>query len=302
MRIPLFACLLALVIAPLPGCGDGDAKDPWTFQSKAKEPTGEVIKITYDLQEGQGVRMEMKTTGTMTMDMGQGEQDQPMDMTMATSMRCTKVAPDGSRTLEVVIDTVDMGAAGAAMPMTLEGVRGTMTIDAEGKVTSMDLEADDPQLDQIFKKMFQGGGFATAFPWPKQGMRVGEAIDMADIVPMEQLKGAMAGLPGLENLEPEIQGEYVLVGTTTVEGEQAAEFAITMIMTMAMDMGEKGSMSSKARSSGTQFISLRTGLPVGTSTLTQVMDMEMDMTAGGQSQQMTMRGTSTAEMTATPLK
>ena len=297
---PVFAFTLALLLALTAGCGDGDSNDPWKFKSKAKSPSGEYVKIAYDYEVGDGVRMVMKTKGTMTMNMNGEPQEQPVDMTMRMTMRCESIGDDGSRVMTTSLDGMEMpgmpaGALGA------DTFKGTVTIGADGSIKDVDFEGLDPTMAQSIKQAFQGGGFAGSIPMGEKGMRIGEAIDIKDVMPMDALKQAMANIPGAGSLEPAIEGEYVLVGTKSIDGVDAAEFAVNMVMTMDMDMGDEGKATMRMKTTGTQFVSLRTGLAIGESSIAQQMEMRLNSRQGEQDMSMAMDMDSTMTINAEPL-
>lgn len=302
---PLLVSLLALVLSVTAACGDKEGEDPWAFKSKAKEPSGDLVKIAYEYEVGEGVRMVMHTNGKMTMTTNGEPQEQPVDMKMAMTMRCESIGADGSRVLTTSLE--DMEVAGMAnMPTDMlgdAGFNGRVTIGADGTIQGVDFEGLDPQVAQSIKQAFQGGGFAGSVPMGKDGMRVGEAIDIRDVMPMDALKQAMSNMPGGVSIEPDVQGEYVLMGTRTVEGVEAAEFAVNVVMTMNMNMdtGKQGKVTMRMKMTGTQLTSLRTGLAIGESAIEQEMEMRMSGEGPNGGMDMAIDLDSTMTITAKPL-
>lgn len=302
-RITLALLLGGLIAA----CGDTrpahEPKGRPGFVSKAGTPTGAPIKIRYGIQEGEGLRMTVRMSGSTNAEVDGESHEIPMDMSVVSLMRCTERGEDGGYTMRLTYESMSMpGAMGQAGGNPTEGLEGTMRIGPDGKVESVSFEGGDPQMEQMLSKMFQGGGFATSMPFPPEGMRVGEALDIAKIMPSEALNQMFSSIPGMSPGAMDLQGKYVLVGTKTVDGKEAAEFAINAVMTMDVDMNEVGNMSNHVTMSGTQYIDLRTGLPVGTSTLLQKMTMKMDMEVQGERKQMETAMDMTMEMVAEHLE
>ena len=97
-------------------------------------------------------------------------------------------------------------------------------------------------------------------------------------------------------LQPEIRGEYVLLGTKTIDGVEAAEFAINMMMRIVGDTSEDddaGHLDMTMTASGTQYIGLESGFPMGVAEISMEMTMEMTMPARGKAREMKMRMKST---------
>jgi len=104
--------------------------------------------------------------------------------------------------------------------------------------------------------------------FPEQGLRVGEALDYAKVFEaagMQQLMGAVA-----TSLQPDIKGEAVLVKRLQVDGQDAAEFTLNLVMNLKGHVNQGGhsiDMDMGMKVTGTQFVAIETGMPVGTTQL-----------------------------------
>lgn len=281
--IPTFIAVLSLAFS-CAACGDesGDGEEHTQFESQARPPTGDPIHVRYAYGKGDGFRMSLETVGTTEMD---GE-SHSMNMTMGISMRCTEVLDNGDRTLAVTIDGMEMDGV-AAPQLAGQDISVSMTVGADGKVKDLDLEGVDPHLAKTLKKTLQGGGFATFLPFPPEGLRVGEAIDLAKVVPMDVLMDSLNEVTPGSTLKPEIRGEYVLMGTTVIDGLEAAEFKINMVMKMQGSMAEDGhsmEINMHMTMTGVQYLALESGFPIGTADMEIEMDMAMAAGTDGDDQ------------------
>lgn len=286
-----FTTPLALVAALLlvVGCG-GDADNAFEFKSKTSKPTGDAVKITYAMEKGEGIRMNMTMRGTMKAT-GAQDMTMPMDSEFVMTLQCADVLENGDRVVEMAIESMKMAVAGeAGLPDDMFGeFKGRMTIDKNGKMKDMDYSGADPEIGAQLDQIFKSPGFQSFVPMPPEGMRVGEALDLAEIMPMGAMEQLMsAAMPG-STIKPELNGELVLVGTREVAGEQVAEFAMNLVMNMSGSMSQMGKtidMDFGIKITGTQFSSLRTGFPLGTSEME--MKMRGNMEADGEEIEMNM--------------
>ncbi|MDF1700802.1 MAG: hypothetical protein P1V36_06555 [Planctomycetota bacterium] len=289
--------LATLTLALLAGCGGESGSTGASHGKPGDGPTsGELVKVAYDYGVGDGVRMTLTTSVAMERP-GSAEADAPTEMTMVMRALCTEVRDNGDRVLEYVFESMGM-PGGAPAPPGLEGMRGHATIDATGKMTDMTFEADDPMLAAAFKKSMAGGGLPSMVPFPPEGLRVGDAIDMKDMYPGDLLSELLSTTPGSQ-ASSTMDGKLVLVGTRMIDGAQAAEFAVSMTMSMTMEMDLGGSTmrtDTTSTSSGRQFVDLKTGFPVGESTTSGTSTMTM---SGGPAQagDREMKSTSTSTCT-----
>ncbi len=286
----------ATALLVLPGCGD-DPKG-YEFKSLKKPATGDVVKIAYDIAAGDGIRMKMTMRGTMEAT-GDASMSTPMNSDMEMSLRCTEVRKNGDKVFEMAVDKMDVSAAGQTFGKEMLGeLRGTMVIDANGKMKDMDISGGETGVGEELNKVFKSPGFQSFVPMPPEGMRIGEALDLAKIMPAEAMGQLMnASLPG-SSIKPELNGELVLMGTRQVDGEEVAEFAINLVMNMAGSMSQAGQtidMDMGVKVSGTQYTSLKSGFPLGTSEMK--MDMRGEVEGNGEQVEMTMSMTMTIECT-----
>lgn len=284
MRL-LNALALPLVLTVLVGCGDKDNSFP--FRSLAAEPTGEAIKIKYDMQPGDAVRLKLHGTGHVSVSAGKGlDTDLVQDIEMV--MRCLQRLPDGGAELEYEVAAFSMsmpGAPEAAIASqafdAMVGSKVKVQLGPDGRVKAVDT-GDLPGAGSAkIEELFNTPGFQSFVPMPEGGMRVGEAIDISKVMPKEALEELMAkSVPGAA-MKPELKGEMVLKAVREVDGEQAAEFAVNVVLNLDATLskgGESADMDMGMRISGTSLVSLRTGMPVGTGGYR--VEMRMDMEAG----------------------
>lgn len=296
MRHPtLLAAFAVLLLAA--GCGD--SSNAFEFKSKTQKPQGETIKIAYEMQKGEGIRMKMTMRGTMEAS-GDHSMSIPMDSEVSMTLECVDVKENGDRVVEMGIEGMKMAVAGeSGLPEDMfSDFKGRMTIDKNGKMKDMDYTGADAQISSQLDQIFKSPGFQSFVPMPPEGMRVGEALDLAKIMPTEAMEQLMnAALPG-STIKPELKGELVLVGTREVDGEQVAEFAMNLVMNMAGSMSQMGKtvdMDFGIKITGSQFSSLRTGFPLGTSEMK--MTMRGDMEADGEEVEMNMDMSMTIDCT-----
>ena len=259
----------------------GDSNNAFEFRTLSAEPSGEAVKIAYDMKAGEGVRMRMKMTGSMEMT-GDMEATIPMNMSMAMVFKCVEVKANGDKVLEMSIEGADLDLGGR-----LEGrerempdftrVGGTVTLGKNGHVSAMDLATGVAEVDAKLSQVLKNPGFQYFVPMPEEGLRVGEALDLAKIMPKEVLAQLMKSAGPNLTVEPDLRGELVLLGTREIDGERAAEFGLNMVMNLQMDR-EGMTMDMGMRFSGKQHNSLRTGFPIGGADWT--MEMRMDSKSG----------------------
>ncbi len=271
--------LVSLLLASFALAGCGDSGNSFEFRTISAEPSGKHIKIAYAMKPGDGVRMTMQMNGRMKMT-GTMDVDMPIDMSFTTTMRCTEVKSNGDKVLAMTIDATALNV-GEELSGAMENmdISGTLTLDKTGKVTSMDFDASDPQINAKIGQALKNPGFQYFVPMPPEGMRVGEALDLAKVMPakaFEELMNSAAG--GSTSVKPDLRGEIVLLGTKNIDGEDAAEFGVNMVMNIKLE-SEAMKMDMGMRVKGKQFCSLRTGLPAGTATST--MEMRLDGAAAG---------------------
>ena len=314
MRMERRTWMLGLVLVgalALAACGDGKTTGSGGTEGGGTTATegapGKPIHIGTTVPAGAGVRLTLETKGTISMSMDGQEREQTMDMTMVMVQRCERHTDDGGRVMVMKIEKFDFGDMPGAEAMDMSGfdkMHATMTIGADGKIADMTMDGVDPQFETIMKQMVQNGGITASFPSGPDGLRIGDTIDVADVMPMDVLNEALASVPGAEDMSPEmdVQGGYTLRAVRDVDGVEAAEFAVDMTIVMTMDMGDSGSMETRIKTTGTQLVAIATGLPAGESTLHQVMDMSMTMDRGGETTTMTTHGQTTATSRAEQLE
>lgn len=275
MKRILLPVFLLLAIG-LCGCGESMA---YEFQSLAKMPRGAPIQVTYDIQEGSGVRMQMSMRGTIATD-GDVQMSMPMDMSITIEYVCQRVLMSGNRELSMSITDFQSGMPGmnGAMGDALFDLGGTVTIDKQGRV--VDVNMGGMGSNEQITQMLQSPGFQQFVPFPPQGLRVGEAIDYTDLVSQEALTSMMgAGMPGIR---PSIKGELVMKGTREVQGKRAAELDLNLVLNVSGSMSQMGQtldLDMGMRVRGILSIDTETGMPIGTSNLR--MQGRADMDAGG---------------------
>lgn len=286
-------CLSLGLLLTLASCGDdGNA---FEFKSIAADPVGEKILIRYEMTPGAGVRMTMNMRGSMQMS-GDVNMTVPMNTSMAMALRCTDVRPDGDSVLEVAVVDVQFDAGQVTPPSgaadLLKDLRFTMTVSRDGRMTMDSIEGLDDEVLKPVKQMLNNPGFQYFIPMPEGGMRVGEALDLGEILSQEALEQLMSqALPG-SGLKPSMQGEMVLTGTREVDGETAAEFAVNMVMNLQGEISKRGSsveMDMGLRMTGTQLNSLATGFPIGSAEWN--MEMRADVEGGDKELEMRMHAT-----------
>lgn len=280
----------------LPSCGD--SPKGFKFQSLAKEGTGDAIKIAYDMAPGEGIRMKMTMRGKMEMS-GDASISTPMNSDMVMVMKCTEVRNNGDKVLEVALEKMEMAAGGQVFDQGMLGdINGTVVIGADGRLKDMDYSGGGAQFRAQMDQVLKSPGIQSFVPMPPEGMRVGQALDLAEIMPTEALGQLMnKALPG-GSIKPELRGELVLMGTREIEGEQTAEFAINLVMNMSGSMskgGQSAEMDLGVKVSGTQYTSLKTGMPLGTSEMK--MTMRGDVETSGEEVEINMTMTMTIDCT-----
>lgn len=274
-----------VVVLALAGCGGSDNSFP--FRSLAAEPSGEAVKIRYDMEPGEAVRLTMHGTGRIEAT-GPVTVDAPVTQDLEMVMRCTQRLPDGGLELEYEIASFSMSMPGVpggdAAQASLDGIVGTklkLQLAPNGQIKDLDLGALAGPGSQQIKELFNRPGFQTFVPMPEGGMRVGEAIDIATIMPAESLEQLMEkSVPG-GGIKPKLEGEMVLKAVREVDGEQAAEFAVNVVMNLKGSFSkgsEDADMDMGMRVTGTSLTSLRTGMPIGSGS--SRMELRMDMEAG----------------------
>ncbi len=247
------AALVPLCALALAGCG---------------EPEGKRVQFGNAIAKGDGFRMV--TTQTMsvagapsTAGMARG-----MSSRMVTTWRCTDVAADGSRTLEFAVEehTLDGAPAPGAEGAPL---RGTLRTDAEGRVASSVLHGGDFQTRAALKKLFGAGALPGTVALPKDGVRVGQSVAIRDVVSEDDMAKMMGAMNGVD-ADVDLGGTYTLVGLKQVDGVEAGEFLTQGTIRARMKEGAvpgMGAMDMEAKMTGTSFMAVATGLPVGTATL-----------------------------------
>lgn len=292
--------LAGLLLLSLAGCGDSSNAFAW--ESEASEPKGDPIRILYDIKEGEGVRMQMHSRGKLVVE-GPISMSQPIDVTMTMSMRCTEVRESGDRVLEMKLEDMDMSKMEVDMGEhdLTTGFKGEMIIGSNGEVKGVEMDGIDAATKQQLDQMFSGSGFQTFIPMPPEGLRVGEAIDLAKVMPKETLEKILNTAGRGMDFKPEIKGEMVLKGASDVAGEKAAEWRLNMVMNFAGTMnngGKSSKMDMGIKMSGTQMSSLRTGFPVGSSKLQMKMRASIEV----DDEEMTMDMDMAMTISAAPLK
>ncbi|MEZ6007092.1 MAG: hypothetical protein R3F05_04880 [Planctomycetota bacterium] len=264
------------------------------FRSLAAEPTGEAIKIKYDMQPATPCASSCMARVMSACRPAGLDTDLVQDIEMV--MRCLGRLPDGGAELEYEVASFSMSAPGVPDSMgaskDYEGLAGSkvkVQLGPDGRVTVLDMDDLLGEGSPKIKELFNTPGFQGFVPMPEGGMRVGEAIDISKIMPKQALEELMAkSVPG-SAMTPELRGEMVLKAVREVDGEQAAEFAVNVVLNLKATMskgGESADMNMGMRILGTSLTSLRTGLPVGTGSYRT--EMRMDMEAGDTEMAMTM--------------
>ena len=225
---------------PLAGCGD--------------EASGERVKFRFALEKGDGYRMTMEQT--MSMRMPSAAEGMPESLEIKTrvvsTLRCTAVAEDGRLSMafateEASIDTGLEGMASGVPGAAPEGLgsiemTGTFVLTPEGKIEDMQMQGGPPgfedQMVEAFSRSLPG-----RLPIPRDGMRVGETIDIQEILPDGAMSKMFQAMPGVE-VENETEGVMRLVGIEMIDGVRAGEFHMDATMRMSMKgMPGGGAMS-----------------------------------------------------------
>ncbi len=274
----------------------GDDSNAFAFKSMAKPPQGAPVKIAYDFKVGEGVRMKMSMNGTMSMS-GDVDMDTPLDMTLGMLLTCDEITASGDAVFSMVFEGAKIsGLDNALTKAGMHGVKGRMTIGADGKLKGMSMDGLDPAMEKQVSQLLNNPGFQSFVSIPPEGMRIGEAIDLAKVMPAESFAKLLEMAAPGTNLKPKLEGEIVLLGTTEIDGTPCAEFGVNMVMNLTgtMSQGSNGiEMDMGMKVQGTQFTSLVNGLPLGTATMT--MAMRMSASGGGSDVEMEMK----ADMTIT---
>lgn len=228
---------------------------------------------------------------------------QPIDMTMTMSIRCTEVREGGDRVLEMELENMDISNMDVDMREQdlTTGFKGEMIIGSNGEVKGVEMEGIDAATKQQLDPMFSGLGFQTFIPMPPEGLRVGEAIDLAEVMPKETFEKILNTAGRGRDFKHEVKGEMVLKGTSDVDGEKAAEWRLNMVLNFAGTMndgGKRSKMDTGMKMSGTQLSSLRTGFPVGSSKFQMKLRASIEV----DDEEMTMDMDLAMTISATPLK
>lgn len=229
--------LLAVLLLTLPALGCGPEEIPHDDPRR--------VHIAFDVQPGDGVRLRLQTKATTEMR----ESDRkPRVRTFESELRleywCAERRKDG-RLVMRVRPIVDAGPVH----------EGTVVLGPRGNVE--ETRFSDRPGDGL-RLLFGSPLLMNIIPIPEEGAVLGTSVDVDDVVPRELLE-ITNKLPGTV----ELYGRLTLAEVTEVLGEPAARWQLEVDggATLAEDFAALGHI----RGSATQFQSLRSGLPVGTS-------------------------------------
>jgi hypothetical protein len=260
---------LGAVLALAAGCGKESPPQSFEFQTKVKPAQGEPIRFAYALPAGGGFLMKMGIGGSLSITAKKDAQTVPLDMTMEMSFRCDEVRDDGTRVMTMRLGSLggaSLEQAGAKKALAgMQDVRCTMEMDHRGAVKNVKMEGGTAEMRQQVEQMMQQPGGRPFLVYPEEGLRIGEAIDYTRLFSSDQMRLLM-GAQG-HGIVPEIVGEAVLVRTLQIDGREAAEFALNLVMNMkgtTKANGQQGTMDMGLRLTGSQFVEIATGMPIGT--------------------------------------
>jgi hypothetical protein len=287
------ACLAAALL--LAACGGRKPPDGFVFRSLARKPTGKPVRIAHDLAVGEGVRLHLSMDGLLEMS-GPGARNAPLSLAAEVTLRCREVRDDGSRVLELTYKPTAEATTLASQPG--RGGGGTLVLAADGRVHPIKLHGFGAGILAPGARVPHGCALQLLMPVPRAGLRVGEVLDLATVAGSRALGALFPSVAPRLPRPPGVQAEYALRGVRTVDGQDAAEFAANMVTNLDTRGRTQGIATRlTARIAGTQLVSLRTGLPVGTGTMTY----EMHMTMTESDQVVTMRARMTYRLRSEPL-
>lgn len=261
----LAACAGLLLLG---ACGKEAAPPPYVFESFAHAPVGEPIQLIFQPALGDVCSLSLEIKGSLTFRSDKTNETLPLDVPVSTSYRCAEARENGDRVMHMTSVT-PVGPAGAeraapAKLAQLKDVRMTMLIDRLGAIRQVETQGGDAETRRVMEQVWNQMGTRPFLVFPEGGLRVGEALDFAKAIQSGQLN-AILGATGAD-ITPEIQGEAVLVRRTEVDGHDAAEFALNLVARMRGSVGTGGqrmTMDVSLQVTGTQFVALATGMPVG---------------------------------------
>jgi hypothetical protein len=227
---------------------------------------------------------------------GDAGMNAPIDMRLQMTLICKEVRADGDFVIDMRVEDVQMNVGDRTMSGSEFGdFSGQMTLGPDGAVKDRKFEglgAAGGQLEQ----MLNNPGFQAFVPWPTEGLRVGESLDLTKIMPQAAMEALMQNPMLGSDMKPKIQGEIVFVGVREIDGERAAELSTNLVVNLAGTMdkgGQSGKIDMGVRAQGTQFTSLETGFPLGKATVT--MQLRGDIESGDQEMHMEMDSVLTME-------
>jgi len=276
-------------------CGH-TSRDEFAFVSLAHEPTGKPVTIAYRFEPGEVVRMVVRADGALSASGGK-EFRSAAATTLAMIFRCDEVRANGDAVLRVSFDTGEASADDKPRaPGEPSDAGGTLVIARDGVVKERHITVMGAGVAPEFVTLVNSSGFQPFVTLPPEGMRAGEALDLAAAMPIQAIADALRKAPGSAFVTPEARGEMVLMGTKVIDGEPCAEFALNLVLWADATQSARDIQVDLAlRLHGTQFVSLRTGLAHGPAEV----EVAMRSIVRGQGQSAFVRAASTVHVLAT---
>jgi hypothetical protein len=264
LRLVVLAAALGFVAA----CGDAESQ-AFTFKSLARTPEGEPIRIVVSPKVGEGFDYRFAMKGSVSVKGEEIDQSMPIDNSMVMHYLCEEVKGDGGVVMSLRFGEFGGGflvpEQGTAPVAGLEDARIRIEIAPDGAIRSVKVEGGAEHLRQQMELIFNQPGNSPFLLYPPQGLRIGEAIDYGKLFKSDQMQ-RMLGAIGA-GVVPQVDGEAVLTRRLEVDGQDAAEFALNLVMTMKGRMGsgkKQADVDIGFRMTGNQFVAVATGLPAGT--------------------------------------
>jgi hypothetical protein len=258
------SCLAALLLLAAAACG-GESQ-AYEFRSKARAPSGEPVPFEYRPKEGDAFRMSMRVAGSFEMSVSKSREKAPIEMSMRLAYRCEEVRPNGDARMSVTIEDAELQGLGAdATAGSLSGMGASFVMDKHGSVSSLAMVGVPESMREEFEGLLNQPGAQQFLVFPREGLRVGQAIDVAESFEASMGQGTFGELGA--GVKPTVRGEAVFVRTTVRDGEPAAEFELNVVVNVkgkAPTEGRDVEVDFGFRVTGSQFVSIATGMPVGT--------------------------------------
>lgn len=273
MRRGLFL-VTAFVPFLLVACGEPAPSLAFEFESRSSAPTGGPITIDHAIRVGDGIRMTVRVKGD-SVATGRSTTTIPLDMEMVTIWQCVDVTESGDRRIDVRLERLRAKALGGSdvRRERLAKFSGHVITSPSGRIKRVHQVGLDPLLAEQAGVIFSGAGFQLLVPLPGEGLRVGEALNLEEIMHPGAVENLLGEALANTALEPGVRGELVLMGTRSLDDDIAADFDVNLVLSLS---GEDSSYGYAAdldygfKITGRQSNSVKTGLPTGRSELTFV--------------------------------